>query len=257
MKLVATFKHFIIGGGQRCGTTYLAQALSAHPEIQMASPDRPEPKFFLRSDLMKDSLIGYYNEFFKTRENVKYLGEKSTSYIESADAAMRIKSLLPNAKLIFQLREPVARARSNISFSRAHGFETDPEDIAIMRELDKPKHAVSAEEAAISVSPHAYLARGRYAHYLRPYLESFERENIYVALMENTIGSLEAVQDIYRFLDVDDKFVPDMLSQQINASDHKMDKALPPSIHTRLDDFFASHNIELEALTGLDLSPWK
>jgi hypothetical protein len=39
--------HFVIPGAQRSGTTLLWRLLDQHPEIQMARPLRPEPKYFL------------------------------------------------------------------------------------------------------------------------------------------------------------------------------------------------------------------
>ena len=37
---------FIIAGAPRCGTTWLSHLLDRHPDVQMAKPEVPEPKFF-------------------------------------------------------------------------------------------------------------------------------------------------------------------------------------------------------------------
>ena len=42
---------FIIGGAPRSGTTWLTAALDRHPDIWVAKPLRPEPKFFLVDEL--------------------------------------------------------------------------------------------------------------------------------------------------------------------------------------------------------------
>ena len=54
---------FFIIGAQRSGTTYLHNILEEHPEISMASPVIPEPKFFLSSDYKKGKAF-YINKFF-------------------------------------------------------------------------------------------------------------------------------------------------------------------------------------------------
>jgi hypothetical protein len=41
---------FIIAGAPRGGTTYLYNVLDQHPDIYMAKPGAPEPKFFLVDD---------------------------------------------------------------------------------------------------------------------------------------------------------------------------------------------------------------
>ena len=51
--------HFFIVGAQRCGTTYLYNLLDEHPEIEMAKPVKPEPKFFMKDDLFEKGLDFY------------------------------------------------------------------------------------------------------------------------------------------------------------------------------------------------------
>ena len=57
-------RHFFIAGAQRSGTTYLYRLLDEHPEIEMAKPERPEPKFFLLDELHARGLKFYENHFF-------------------------------------------------------------------------------------------------------------------------------------------------------------------------------------------------
>jgi hypothetical protein len=55
-------RHLLVVGAQRCGTTYLNDALVAHKEVAMASPMRPEPKVFLRPEPV--DAASYVQEFF-------------------------------------------------------------------------------------------------------------------------------------------------------------------------------------------------
>lgn len=251
-------RHFIVGGAQRSATTYMVRALSAHPEIQMAEPARPEPKFFLKPDCYDQGVSAYHDQFFPTlkSDSVRIYGEKSTSYIESVDAAKAIKTFLPDAKLIFALRNPIDRAISNISFSRMHGYEDAPLETAILRELDDPDSISSAEASNISVSPQAYLQRGRYVEHLKPYRDLFGRDQIHLTLTENFVGSLSHVQDIYKYLNVDPHYVPEMLDQRINISKKTGDDDVSSEIRARLLAHFRSSNDALAQLFGLDLSPW-
>src|SRR5712691_8572726 len=107
--------HFVIVGAQRCGTTYLYRLLDEHPEIEMAKPLRPEPKFFLDDDRFPLGLSYYESQFF-SEAGPRVRGEKSTSYIESDVAAQRIKATLPGAPMVAVLRDPVERAISNYRF---------------------------------------------------------------------------------------------------------------------------------------------
>ena len=117
-------KNLFIVGAQRSGTTYLYQILTNHPQVAMAQPVRPEPKFFLDERLVAQGKDYYENTYFNERvEATSYLGEKSTSYIESIEAAQRIHSLYPDARILMILRDPVVRAYSNYRFSVAHQLE--------------------------------------------------------------------------------------------------------------------------------------
>jgi len=250
--------HFIIAGAQRSATTYLSRILSAHPEIIMAEPTRPEPKFFLKPEMYKTGIETYYRNFFRDYDSQCSMvyGEKSTSYIESKPAALKIKELLPSAKIIFVLRNPIERAMSNIAFSRMHGFESAPIDVAIMREIDHPETVLNADGAATSVSPQAYLARGCYADYLSSYFEIFGSENIHIQMTEQMIGSLKEIQSVYEFLGINTNFVPAMLNEKVNMSQKTKNDVLALKTRAKLDAYFAPKIRKLEELTGLDFSSW-
>ena len=76
-------RHFLVVGAQRSGTTWLHDRLAGHPGIAMARPATPEPKVFLsREPVDADD---YRARFFGHAGPDALLGEKSTSYLESAD----------------------------------------------------------------------------------------------------------------------------------------------------------------------------
>ena len=119
-------QHFLVIGGQRCGTTYLHTMLDAHPDITMARPARPEPKVFLDAEKSARGLGWYRETYFAHAAGEARWGEKSTSYIESAEAASRAAEVLGDADILVLLRDPVVRAVSNWRFSTDNGFETRP-----------------------------------------------------------------------------------------------------------------------------------
>src|SRR5262245_34983548 len=109
---------FLIAGAPRSGTTWLYQLLDRHPEVYMAKPVRPEPKFFLVDDCYQRGMVYYAQTWFAAAGDAKAVGEKSANYLESPMAARRIQAQLPEVRLIFILREPIGRAFSNYRWSR-------------------------------------------------------------------------------------------------------------------------------------------
>ena len=148
---------FIIGGAPRSGTTWLASALDRHPEIWLAKPFRPEPKFFLVDELYAEGLDAYSRRWFADAPDLGAVGEKSTNYLESAAAAARIAGDLPRVRLLFVLREPTARALSNYRWSVMNGMEH--EDFATALDLEQQREDESGTRA--QVRPAACLLQPR------------------------------------------------------------------------------------------------
>lgn len=243
-------RHLLVIGGQRCGTTYLHAMLEAHPQVAMARPARPEPKVFLSADAVAHGLDWYRDTYFAHDPGASLLGEKSTSYLEYATAARRAASMLGHAHIVALLREPRDRALSNWQFSTAEGFEERPAEQALAENL---RQARRWDPAATSSSPYAYLERGRYADYLRPWFQEFGA-GVHVRFYEEVVGNPGAVAELYDTLGVDSRIRPPGLDRHINASrDHA--PALPHELDRRLADYFADSNRRLSELLGRPL-PW-
>lgn len=228
-------RHLLLIGAQRCGTTYLYSVLEAHPDIVMARPARPEPKVFLSPDMSERGIDWYHTEYFPHAENETVFGEKSTSYIEHPQAASTASKVLGRASILVLLRDPVDRAVSNWRFSTANGLEERPLQEALTENLA----ATSAwNPSATSVSPYAYLERGRYADYLDAWYAIFG-DDVHVRFFEELVGRAGAVSELYDTLGVDATFEPPGLSQRVNESGGS-----PPdvsdSILVRLREYFAS-----------------
>lgn len=122
---------FIIAGAMKSGTTSLHYILDKHPHIFVANReimffDIDDPvqnlDFFLQIsknwcffdyDRHFDEYLIWYSSFFKGSTKNQIIGEDSTTYMASQKAPKRIFNLLPEAKIIFMLRDPVARTYSH------------------------------------------------------------------------------------------------------------------------------------------------
>ncbi|MCA9186980.1 MAG: hypothetical protein KDA99_15240, partial [Planctomycetales bacterium] len=73
---------FIIGGGQRCGSTTIATMLARHADVCLCQPLRPEPKFFLHDKHEAPALAARIDQSLAhAAADVTAVGEKSTSYL--------------------------------------------------------------------------------------------------------------------------------------------------------------------------------
>lgn len=243
-------RHLLVIGAQRCGTTYLRHLLEAHPQIAMARPARPEPKVFLDPELSSRGREWYVETWFSHAGDADLLGDKSTSYLEHPEAARRARAMLGDPLVHVQLRDPVRRAASNWAFSSDHGLETRPLEEALQACLDGAGPGVE-DRAATSVSPFDYLARGRYADQLRPWLAEYGSD-LSVGFLEDLIADPRAIGQTYRTLGVDDAFLPADIGQ-LNASETTPE--LSEDLAGRLRAWFAESDATLADLLGRRL-PW-
>lgn len=242
--------HVLVVGAQRCGTTYLYRVLDEHPEIAMAKPARPEPKFFLDAEKCRKGLAWYEATYFAGAEDLPVHGEKSTSYIESPEAAERAAAMIPDAHALVMLRDPIDRAISNWRFSTESGLENRPLEQALTENLERPQ---PWDRSRFSVSPFAYLERGRYVDYLTPWQLLFPGR-LHVLFLEEIACNADAVARLYERIEVDPAFRPPSLSVPVNASESPT-AGIGSSLVRRLHNFFEESNQRLRANLGREL-PW-
>lgn len=240
--------HFVIVGAQRSGTTYLHRLLDDHPEICMAQPVRPEPKYFLKPRELLE-YQEYISTFFQQCARDQMLGEKSTSYYENRHCAENISIFLPGCKIIFLLRNPVERALSNYFFTLEHGLESRTLEETFIHQEQAPTYDASA----ISVDPFDYVGRGRYFEAIEMYQDHFDREKVGVFFFEELIADPEALKQLYAFIGVDHTFQSKYFGQVFNAS--MKNPAINPSVYKSLEAKFMQPNKKLAALLERRL-PW-
>lgn len=246
--------HLIIIGAQRSGTTYLYKILDEHPEVYMAKPIKPEPKYFMNQANETICYDAYLKKYFSDAVNFSWLGEKSTSYIECEKAALEIKRILPDAIIVVILRDPLERAISHFSFTKDHGLEPYDIERAIKEE---PLREHSWNVAKTSVTPYAYIERGKYAQYLDRWEYLFGKDQMILLVSEQLIGDQVAVSALYERLGIDKQFVPPSLMERVNAGSEERAKCqLSDEFRASLQDIFRPWNRELEKRYGLDLSCW-
>ncbi|WP_167880454.1 sulfotransferase [Nocardioides guangzhouensis] len=245
-------RHLLVIGAQRSGTTYLHSLLEAHPAIAMAQPSRPEPKVFLSDELTDRGLDWYRATYFAHVADETVLGDKSTSYIEDPLAPARAARMLGVPFVVALLRDPVTRAVSNWRFSTDNGFENRGLVEALTDCLDEAA-AGEWDRATTSVSPFAYLVRGRYADHLRPWLDAFPQTS-HVLFTDELLGDPAVIRRLYADLGVDPGFVPPGRDEVVNESEEPAPD-LPEELLRRLREYFADSDDALARLCGRR-PPW-
>ena len=183
--------HLIVLGTQKGGTSSLRRLLLDHPGLFMAATK--EVHFF--SKHWERSADWYARHFRNAPEGV-CCGESTPFYLFHQEAPQRIHSLIPQAKLIVLLRDPVERALSQYFHSVRLGLGNLP-----------LAHALAAAPARLltgdprHVQEHSYVSRGRYLDQLDRYLRLFPQEQLLVLQSESFFADpTETWRTIERFV---------------------------------------------------------
>ncbi len=264
---------FIIAGAAKSATTWLQNSLQQSPAIRM--PDH-EPHFFARR--YDEGLEAYLDELGPAPEGV-LLGEKSNSYLTQPQAAARIHAHVPQVRLVFQLRDPVARAYSDYCMLLRRG-EVDAD---IARHLDPGRAAAGR-----------FLNDGCYGEHLARFYALFPAEQILVLRYEDILRDPQAqVARLSAHLGLDGSLAPPLQDRvkdarasavprplrrilaplrpvldpirhtapiarlrQLVARQHRY-PPFDPALKAQLSAFFAPQIDRVAALTGEDFEIWR
>lgn len=243
---------FIIGGAPRSGTTYLCHVLERHPQVYIAKPFNPEAKTFLGPERSPAEYAAHYETLFAPAGEALALGEKTSYYLENAEACDRIRRVLPGVRMVFIVREPVARAYSNYLWSRKNGLEP-LEFEAALEQRNRPSPLPPGKEYA---RPFDYLERGDYAAFAERYHRALGRENVLFVLYEDlATRPAELFDRIQRFIGVDPRPLNDGGLGRINSA-ADAGRPIDPRTEQRLREQMAPQVRRFAELTGLDVSAW-
>ena len=275
--------NFIIFGTRKAGTTSLYHYLSQHPEIYMSTLkgsrfflyDPAEPK---KGKNIPVKTLEAFSELFDgaIKKKAKAVGEASPTYINSSMAADRIRATLPNVKLIASLRHPVDRTYSHYQMEMRYRRGDD-------------RVPLSANNIP------QWADVGLYSKHLKHYFEIFDPSQIKIIILEEwQTDPLAMLRDVYRFLEVDENFIPDLktkynaggvprssliasilrprsfhiklkpyIPESIRSAANRirnmnMRKAPPlvPELRHHLQEFFRDDILALQELIRKDLSIW-
>ena len=214
---------FLVAGVPKAGTTALHAALSRHPGLHL-SPIK-EPKFFLTDGPPPDKGgpgdVLTYREHVWQRDRYERLfddaapgtktGESTPLYLHDPDAMRRIRKLIPDAKIIAVIRDPVERAHSNWTHLWSAGLEPESDFLRACAEEDR-------RIAQGWASFWRYTSLGMYGRQLQHAFGLFGRDQVlvlrYRALVDEPTGTLDRS---CRFLGVADGVLTEIPRENVTA----------------------------------------
>lgn len=189
---------FVVIGAMKGATTWIAHQLRNHPGLWL--PDA-EPHYFSSE---YDRGPDWYASLFDPAPPGRIIGEKSADYLAHPQAPERMAAMLPDARLIVQLRDPVQRAYSDYCMLFRRGqVSSDPR-----------KYLESAQP-----EQSRFLSGGLYGAHLRRFLRHYPRNQIHVILYESLREQPEQViADVCTHIGVPVHIAPEEVASRKNDS---------------------------------------
>ena len=192
---------FIIAGPQKCATTWLYESLSEHPDILLPGTDSIH--YF---DMHYSRGEEWYRSHFDLYDGEPMVGEETGSYIRDEMAPRRISRTVPDAKILFVLRNPVDRAFSHY-----------------WHEKSKNKISFNFDEVFENYDLFDdWVVPGLYNRHIERYLDHIPSKNLKLCFFDDLVDDDWAyLQDVYEFLGVDPTYQPRVLDSKVNEGERR------------------------------------
>jgi hypothetical protein len=257
---------FLVIGAKRGGSTSLYRNLVRTPGVLPLFPRVADVKGTYFFDVEHARGERWYRSHFpsagvRRRAEARgpvAVGEASPYYLSHPHAAARAAGLVPDARIVAVLRDPVARAHSHYQERHRQGIETLPTFAAAVEAEDERlrgevEHML--EEPGYVSWNHlnfGYLAQSDYAAGLRRWLAVFPAEQVLVLRSEDLYADDAAVLARVRgFLGLEAK--PPAETKQWNRTGSS---ELDPGLARELDQRLAPSVAALSELLGWPADPW-
>jgi len=209
---------YLIIGTKRGGTTSLARWLLEHPDVGSLFPPRETRKGAYYFDVNYGLGDRWYRSHFPTRAarhlserragRRRLVGEATPYYLHHPHAPIRARQVVPRARIIALLRNPIDRAHGHWAERSRQGVERLDFDSALDAETDR----LAGEEEHMLLDPSyvsfahqhfSYVDQGRYHRGLGRWLSAFPTEQVLVVRSEDLYADpVRSFGDVLDFLDL-------------------------------------------------------
>lgn len=234
---------FIVIGAQKSASTFIQNALGAHPEIYTPGGETPyfeTPDYEDADGPPWEALWGGHNE--------RVRGIKRPQYIGKEEVPARVSRDLPDAKLIAVLRNPLDRIVAAYFHQIKYGtFPAVP--------LERGLRDVLQGGPLSQRFPRSreLVEFGLYGKHLQGYRSFSEKSRLLVLLHEDIIDDpKKAIAGCYRFLGVRDDFMPPGLNKRPQKVIYSVNRLKFLTLRNR---FLHSYNADRTRLSVRKLNP--
>ncbi len=208
---------FINIGPGRCATSWLLEALKAHPEIEMSRVKETE---YFNTNMDREH--EWYLRQFPTTDTPA-VGEISSNYYLDENVPQRIADFDSSIQLLINLRNPYTLLESFYGFGIRRGLELPPLeealDVPVGRLMGSGFEGRQRQNALTVSDSRTLLESVCLFDRLQPFFDAFSQDQIHYLVFERLqIDHRGVLSDLYDFLGVDSKFMPGNADKIVNPA---------------------------------------
>lgn len=244
---------FLIIGAQRCGTSSLYKYLRSHPSVK--GPVRKEVGYFSRHYRRGHRWYRAHFPMLPSRHHVTF--EATPEYLLHPHAPARVAKVLPDAKIIVLLRDPVRRAHSHYRHMVRRGLEPLTFEEALYAEeqrlgSDRDRMLEDPLYDSACYWRYSYAERGFYADQLSRWMRYFVRDQILVLHSHVLFADPAAVYKcVLSFLNLADWTPPEFVNYSYRTPEEKgTPSTMGAEAKSYLEETFHGPNHRLVGLLG-------
>jgi hypothetical protein len=234
---------FLIVGAQKAGTTFLHGCLARHPQVAMAPG---ETRFF--QDPYYRPSTEPLEALFRHARGARAAGIARPDYLARPECAERIHQMLPHARLLVILRDPVERAISAYYHQMKWGF------LPLAHAEQGLRRVLAGEYDRAWPKSREILEYGLYHRHLTRFLKHFPEEHILCLRFEDLRKRPDAtLRGVLRFLGADEAValaIPSRASDR-NEGSYALSRSALHRLRVRLAYRFDEQRTRAEARASL------
>ena len=194
--------NLVVIGAQKCGTSGLHYYLSLHPEVSMSSPK--ELNFFIEERNYPRGLEWYSRHFDPAARCRGEASPNYTAYPQHLGVPERMAAIVPDARLVYIVRDPIER----ITAHYVHNYAKRREKGDMRETLLHPNTS--------------YVSRSRYFMQLQRFLVHYPEEQILVLDQRDLRDErMPTLRRLFEFAGVDPTFEHPKFEQVRHSTSRK------------------------------------
>lgn len=206
---------FYLIGAQKSASSFLHECLREHPGITMPRDETP----FFEDPYYDPARLAEFEAQFDSVPREDLIGIKRPDYLARRECPARIAELVPDAKFLLVLRNPIERAVSAYYWYVKQGY------IPVLPIEQGLNNILNGSYKSTYPKSQEIIEYGFYARHINRYVQYFSNDQLFIALHEDFKSDpWLTLKKVYSYLGVDETQQPKALTKRPKTTIYSLNR---------------------------------